>query len=283
MQRSQSACKSIDYDGLELIGIGGSAVVYGIDDASVLKEYFDESDEGITIERHAFDRLGSHCNIVQRLGEPNHRSIILERGQPLSTAYGFTNTTTKKLQLDQKLRWIREAAEGLRHIHKKGIVHADFGCLNMILIEDRLKIIDFGGCSIDGSEALAGYNWYNRRALTCPNLETDIFAYGCAVFEILTGKPPYHEFEECAERETTVQRLYAQGRFPAVEQQMPLRDLILGCWHGTFRSMDDVQQFLDAACLEHTGIGGAKSRTAHLVNKMLSCFRLRQTRGKQAM
>lgn len=254
--------------------------MYGIDEASVLKEYFDESDDGIAIERLAFDRLGSHCNILQRLGEANNRSLILERGQPLSKAYGFTNTT--ELAVDQKLRWIREAAEGLRHIHKKGIIHADFGCSNMILIDDRVKIIDFGGCSIDGSEALAGYNWYNRRGSTCPNLETDIFAYGCAVFEILTGKPPYHEFEGYAERERTVQRLYAQGQFPAVEQ-MPLCDLILGCWHGTFSSMDDVKQFLDAACIRHQGVSIAKSSIAYLVNKTLSCFRLNGLKGRQAM
>lgn len=58
-------------------------------------------------------------------------------------------------------------------MHRNGIVHTDFSCSNMVLVEDCVKIIDFGGCSMDGGEALAGYNWYNR---SCPNVETDIFA-----------------------------------------------------------------------------------------------------------
>ncbi|EFY90983.1 hypothetical protein MAC_02869 [Metarhizium acridum CQMa 102] len=247
MRPSQSACKPIDYESLTMIGFGGSAVVYGIDEATVLKEYFDESDEGIAIERRVFGRLGLHRNIVQCLGEPNNKSMILERGQPLSNLTGHTETT--KAQLEQKLRWIRDAAEGLRYMHQSGIIHADFGCTNMVLVKDRVKIIDFGGCSIDGSEALAGYNWSNSRGSTCPSFETDIFAFGCAVFEILTGKPPYYEFKDCQERHEIVRRLYAEQRFPAVEQ-LPLRELILGCWHGTLSSMEEVARCLDAASKE---------------------------------
>lgn len=94
MQYSHSACQPIDYISLTTIGFGGSAIVYGIDEATVLKEYFDETDQGIAIERRAFSRLGLHRNIVQCLGEPNNKSIILERGQPLS------NVTGTKAQLE---------------------------------------------------------------------------------------------------------------------------------------------------------------------------------------
>jgi hypothetical protein len=74
------------------MGFGGSAVVYAIDDATVLKQYFDEADEGITVERHALSRLGPHCNIVQCLGEPNNKSIILERGEPFASVTGRAKT-----------------------------------------------------------------------------------------------------------------------------------------------------------------------------------------------
>ncbi|KAF5121152.1 Calmodulin-binding receptor-like cytoplasmic kinase 3 [Metarhizium anisopliae] len=269
MKRLQSACQPIDYNSLTLIGIGGSAIVYGIDEATVLKEYYDETDECIAIERRVFDRLGLHRNIVQCLGEHNSRSIILERGQPLSNVTGHTGT---KAQLEQKLQWIRDAAEGLRHMHRSGIIHADFGCKNMVLVDDRVKVVDFGGCSIDGSEALAGYNWYNRRGSMSPSLETDIFAFGCAVFEILTGKLPYHEFQDCPERDKIVQQLYAELRFPAVEQ-LPLRELMLGCWHGTLGSMDQVARCLDAACTVHKEIDSTASIVTHLVSKMRNCFR----------
>lgn len=265
MLHSETAASLIEYDRLTLIGYGSSAVVYGIDEATVLKEYFDETDGEIAIERNALGRLGSHCNIVQCLGQPNEKSIILERGQPL-----LTNMTGA--DLDQKLRWIRDAAEGLRHVHHNGIIHADFGCSNMVLINNRVKIIDFGGCSIDGSESLAGYNWYNCRVKTRPNLETDIFAFGCAVFEILTGKPPFHEFETRQDRGNIVRQLYTEGRFPEVNK-LPLREIMLGCWHGTLHSMDDVARLLDAACLLQKDTGNRASVISHLINQLMTYLR----------
>lgn len=182
---------------LTVIGIGGSAAVYGIDEATVLKEYYDETDEG------------------------------------------------------------------LQHIHNNGIIHADFGCSNMILVEDRVKIVDFGGCSIDDSEALTCYNWYNCRDSRRPSVETDMFAFGCAVFEILTGKPPYHEHKGRPEQ---VRLLYAQNQFPAVEH-LPLHEVMLGCWHGTFSSMDEGTRILKTAC-----IVDEKSVTTASTIKTRGCF-----------
>ncbi|KAG6038369.1 hypothetical protein E4U41_004252 [Claviceps citrina] len=248
MPHSTSPCRVVDSDRLTAIGFGGSAIVYGMDATTVLKEYFDPTDDEITIERSALSRLSPHCNIVQCLGETPARSLILERGRPLLTNLNEAN-------LDQKLRWIADAAEGLRHMHHNGIVHADFGCSNMVLIKDSVKIIDFGGCSIDGNEALAGYNWYNCQATTRPDLTSDIFAFGCAAFEILTGKPPYHEFETRPDRHVFVRNLYAQGRFPELKQ-MPLRETILGCWHGTFSCMDEIVPLLDMARFSHEEIDG---------------------------
>lgn len=232
MTQPKSACKPIDYGCLTLIGYGGSAVVYGIDESTVLKEYFDETDEGITIECEAFRRLGSHSSIVQCLGSPEKGCLILERGQPLLTKLG-------EADLNQKLEWIEDAAYGLQHLHRNGIIHSDFGCPNMVLINSRVKIIDFGGCSIDGGDAFAGYNWYSCKDTSPPTFETDIFAFGCALFEILTGKPPYHEYETDPDRGNIVRNLYTEGRFPEVNQ-LPLREILLGCWHGTLCSMDDV-------------------------------------------
>ena len=69
-----------------------------------------------------------------------------------------------KILLHRKLRWLRHAAEGLRHIHDKGIVHANVGYNNIVLIEDDyLKIIDFEGYSIDSEPAGLLYKWFSYR------------------------------------------------------------------------------------------------------------------------
>ena len=48
----------IKHNRLTLIGYGGSAIVYGIDEATVLKEYLKEMVGEIAVERNALARLG---------------------------------------------------------------------------------------------------------------------------------------------------------------------------------------------------------------------------------
>lgn len=150
---------NIDYNSLKMIAFGGSAVVYGIYERIILEEYYDEDDDAMAVECSAFERLSSHT--AQYLGKYNKRSIILERGVPHLTVNGPLATTP--VSLSRKIRWIRDVAEGLRYIHQMGIIHADFGCPNIVLMDDCAKIIEFGGCSVDGSEALCAYSWYSRR------------------------------------------------------------------------------------------------------------------------
>lgn len=132
----------------------------------------------------------------------------------------------------------------LHYMHQQGIVHADVGCENMVIVGDRLKLIDFEGSSIDGMEAAAGYKWYNRRD-SIVNLQSDIFAYGAVVYQILTGKPPFYEFAAFDDRSSPVQRLYSERRFPEV-QGLPLSDVMLGCWSGSFDSMAEIIVALDS-------------------------------------
>lgn len=83
----------------------------------------------------------------------------------------YLESNADKIPLLRRLRWLRQAVEGLRYAHEKGIVQADVGCYNMVLKRasslmvwmgfDCLKLIDFGGASIDGGEHGSCYQWYN--------------------------------------------------------------------------------------------------------------------------
>ncbi|OAL42830.1 hypothetical protein IQ07DRAFT_525516 [Pyrenochaeta sp. DS3sAY3a] len=79
-QIRSEAHTSIDYQSLEFLAAGGSGIVYAIDKNRILKEY--HNNEGADVERRAFERLGSHMNIVRCLGTTEN-GLILERGQPL--------------------------------------------------------------------------------------------------------------------------------------------------------------------------------------------------------
>lgn len=233
----------IDYESLQFLTAGASGAVYAMDEERVLKEFHGK---GIDIERRALERLGSHPNIVKHLGSVDN-SLVLERGLPLRTK--LRDCGADQIPLHIKLCWLQEAAEAIRHIHDKGIVHADAGCNNWIIVEGHLKLIDFEGCSIDGEEAGACYEWFSyKESAPAISQQTDIFAFGCAVYEVLTGRQPHHELPATDDRRCRVRKLYAEDRFPGVEG-MPLSSVMLGCWHNTFCSMNDVLHELKSASL----------------------------------
>lgn len=230
---------SISYEKLEYIAAGKSGIVYGIDDERILKEYQDQESDESNVKRRAYRRLGSHPNITRYLDSLEDGSIVLERGKALRTI--CQRPGADQIPLHRKLRWLRHAAEGLQHVHEKGIVHADVGCGNMILTRgDCLKIIDFEGCSIDGESADSRYEWFSyRRSTPKVSIQTDIFAFACAMYEIITGRPPYHELETSDDRLGLVEQRYETDQFPDVIH-LPLGELMQSCWHANFSSMSEV-------------------------------------------
>ncbi|RMD41729.1 hypothetical protein DV735_g3395, partial [Chaetothyriales sp. CBS 134920] len=195
---------------LQFLAAGKSGVVYAIDGRRVLKEYHDRDEA--EVECRAYDRLGSHPNIAKFLGTQPDGSIILERGELLRTL--CQPRTAKETTLQTKLQWLLHAAKGYQHMHDLGIIHADVGLHNQILTSDGVvKIIDFEGCSIDGEQAGSCYEWSSYRpAEPRVSQATDIFAFGCAVYEVLTGSPPYHELRVSDDRYHQVEELYLQNK-----------------------------------------------------------------------
>lgn len=116
-------------------------------------------------------RLGSsHPQILARyLGATKDGSIILEHAD-----------RSNRTGADQIPLCIGSFAgggtprRGMQYMHDKGIVQADVGYHhNMILTCSEVLIM----------------NWFSyRRLITIVSKQTDVFAYGCAIDEIMTGR-----------------------------------------------------------------------------------------------
>jgi len=90
---------SVDNQNLVFLVVGRPGAVYAIDEERVLEEVFCE---GINLERRAFEHLGSHTNVVTRLGTVDN-GLILERGP--------FRTVIRGIRADQipwiiKARWL---------------------------------------------------------------------------------------------------------------------------------------------------------------------------------
>ncbi|KAF2753678.1 kinase-like protein [Pseudovirgaria hyperparasitica] len=228
---------------LKFIAAGKSSAVYSIDRKRVLKA-FHEHEDG-ELEYRAYERLRSHPNIAKILGIMKDGSIVLERGTSLRSI--CRDPTAADIPIQTKVKWLRHAARGYQHLHSCNIVHGDVGCNNLILTRKNIvKLIDFEGCSIDGGEAGSCYEWFSYRpSIPSVSQRTDVFAFGCAIYEVVTGRPPHYDLESSRNQDREVEQRYIDGHFPIVAD-LPMGQLMQSCWLSNHITMSEVVQTLEA-------------------------------------
>ena len=111
----------------------------------------------------------------------------------------------------------RELALGLKYVHEAGVLHRDLKCNNILILEDgRVQLCDFGVSGTLEPESskrstIVGTPYWmapelqnewikdaHPQSRVRPNdilygSEVDIWAYGCTVYEMATGFPPFHK------------------------------------------------------------------------------------------
>ncbi|KAJ4287974.1 hypothetical protein N0V90_011989 [Kalmusia sp. IMI 367209] len=111
----------------------------------------------------------------------------------------------------------RELALGLKYVHEAGVLHRDLKCNNILILEDgRVQLCDFGVSGTLEPESSKRSTIVGTPYWMAPELqnewikdahpqsrirpndilygsEVDIWAYGCTVFEMATGFPPFHK------------------------------------------------------------------------------------------
>ena len=208
-----------------VLGRGGMGVVYLADDTrlkrpvavKVLPEIFTKDPERLArFEREARMLAAlNHPNIaaIHGLEESEGRRFLL-----LELAEG--ETLKSKLDrggfsFEDALETCRQIAEGLEAAHEKGIIHRDLKPGNiMITSEGKVKILDFGLAKAFAGETTAvdiassptitaemtkpgvllgtaAYMSPEQARGRAADKRADIWAFGCVLYECLTGKRAY--------------------------------------------------------------------------------------------
>jgi eukaryotic-like serine/threonine-protein kinase len=115
------------------------------------------------------------------------------------------------MPLDAALHVTRQIARTMHVAHACGIIHRDLKPDNVFVVPDpvaaggeRIKILDFGVAKLTGDEAslartssgmILGTPMYMSpeqcRGAGAVDHRTDIYALGCVLFHLLTGRPPF--------------------------------------------------------------------------------------------
>lgn len=144
---------------------------------------------------HAYnvDQEGDRYYIVMEYVDGVNLEQMVKRNGPLDCAAAAD--------------FVRQAAEGLAHAHKQEIVHCDIKPSNLVVNSQRvLKILDMGLARLVGraesdngktDESVLGSVDYlaPEQALDSEEFDhrADIYALGCTLYFLLTGRPPFPE------------------------------------------------------------------------------------------
>lgn len=199
----------------EKVGRGACGTVFRAQDTllqrtvalKVLNPSMDDSVEALLAEARAAAAL-NHPNVCLVYSVDNSNGvdmIVMEYvdGRPLSN-----RLEEGALELQMTVSYARQIAKGMAAAHEAGVVHGDLKPANlMISANDRLKIMDFGlarriehvtrvddttpypSPSSSGITGTPRYMAPEQARGESATPQTDVYAFGLIVYEMMTGKP----------------------------------------------------------------------------------------------
>ena len=207
--------KRIDnrYEVLEIIGVGGMAVVYKaydrIDDRivaiKILKEEYLANEE---FRR----RFKNESKYIAVLSHPNIVKVFdMSFGDRLQyIVMEFIEGITLKEYIEQQrviqpkeaVHFVTQILRALQHAHDKGIVHRDVKPQNIMLLQNgSIKVTDFGIASFSRSEtatiaengAIGSVHYISPEQARgdFTDAKADIYSVGVLMYEMLTGQLPF--------------------------------------------------------------------------------------------
>ena len=203
------------YRVLKELGRGSMGVVYLGKDPTIQRF--------VAIKTMRLDEIDDHDKLQEvkarffreaestgRLSHPNIVTIF-DAGEEADLGYiameMLQGTTLKQwsrkpnlLPLDKLIPILATVADAMDHAHQQGIVHRDIKPANIMLTTDEIiKIMDFGIAKMATSTktqtniVLGTPTYMSPEQISGKKVDgrSDIFSLGVAMFELLTGRPPF--------------------------------------------------------------------------------------------
>ena len=191
---------------LETLGSGANSTIFRVRREADSREYalkvvpIESDDDKKFLEQakhevkvsHLLDHrncIKVHCLETEGLFRIKKAKLLAEY------VNGKTLDKVKLLGVPKLLRVFTQVADGLAHMHKKGVSHADMKPSNVMLSKANVKILDYGLAWIKGEakDRVQGTPEYMAPETVTHKLineRTDIFNFGVTMYRLVTLQLP---------------------------------------------------------------------------------------------
>ena len=210
------------YEPLSLLGEGGMGTIWKVRDKKLNKTFAIKIlRSGAANRREALQRFRQEAQAACQLSHANLASVynygVGKRGDPYIVMDCLDGDTLAKIiekegcvDVPRAIDLFIQIAEALAHAHAKGVIHRDIKPTNIIVERNQesieiAKIVDFGIAKVTAVEGAqsAGLTQtgevFGTPSYMSPeqclgkklDARSDIYAFGCVMYETLSGKKPF--------------------------------------------------------------------------------------------
>jgi Tol biopolymer transport system component len=222
-----SGTKFGSYEVVAQIGAGGMGEVYQAHDTKLARDVaIKVLPEGVAHDTERLARFQREAKMLAALNHPNIATIfgLEQSGATHYLVMELVPGDTLQLRVkrdgpvpvEEALAIAKQIAEALEAAHEKGIIHRDLKPANVKLTpEGKVKVLDFGLAKAFAGDAstedmsnsptlsmaatmqgvilgTAAYMSPEQARGKAVDKRTDIWAFGCVLYELLTGKQTFH-------------------------------------------------------------------------------------------